>query len=94
MTRDRYAHRNTPGFRIWWHRDKQKMSQKVLAEKAGVSTTALSRIESGQSYPSFTTAILICRALNIDPGWVYDGKVTCKREHELSVPRGTVDSAR
>jgi DNA-binding XRE family transcriptional regulator len=81
-TQSKYAHRNTPGYRIFWHRTRLKMSQQALADHAGIQKQQMQRIEASEALPSFATAILICRALNIDPGWLYDGKVTCKRESD------------
>lgn len=44
-------------------RKRQGISQKELAEKAGITQGQLSRIESGESSPLITTAYAIANAL-------------------------------
>jgi transcriptional regulator with XRE-family HTH domain len=47
------------------HRRKEiRISQKVLAEAAGVSSTMISRYETGQREPSITVLINIAKVLN------------------------------
>jgi len=41
------------------------MTQEQLAEKTGVSSNSISRIERGQLVPALSTLIGICNALNI-----------------------------
>ena len=46
-------------------REELGMSQKDLAEKAGISQSFLCDIEQGRSKPSIDTALKIAEALNI-----------------------------
>ena len=41
------------------------MSRELLAEKVGLSTSAMSYIESGKSYPTLPNFIKIANALNV-----------------------------
>ena len=43
------------------YRIQSRLTQKELAEKAGVSTSMINQIESGRSMPSYNTAIAIFR---------------------------------
>ena len=47
-------------------REELDLSQKDLAEKAGISQSFLCDIEQGRSKPSIDTALKIAEALNID----------------------------
>mgnify|MGYP003427311389 CR=1 FL=1 len=47
-------------------REELDLSQKELAEKAGISQSFLCDIEQGRSKPSIDTALKIADALNID----------------------------
>ena len=47
-------------------REELDLSQKELAEKAGISHSFLCDIEQGRSKPSIDTALKIAEALNID----------------------------
>jgi len=53
------------GSRIRAERTKQKISQEKLAEMAGVGTTHISHIETGNTVPSIKTFIAIINALNL-----------------------------
>lgn len=46
-------------------RERQGASQEHLAHEAGITTPALSRIESGKSNPSWTTVTQILAALKV-----------------------------
>lgn len=52
------------GNRIRTIRTEQKMSQEVLAEKAGVGVSHISHIETGKSIPSLQTFVDILNALD------------------------------
>jgi DNA-binding Xre family transcriptional regulator len=46
----------------------REMTQKDLAEKAGVSRNAISRLTGNPRQVSLTTIDRVCTALDIDPG--------------------------
>ena len=48
------------------YRIKSRLTQKELAEKAGVSTSMINQIESGRSMPSYNTAIEIFRSCGFE----------------------------
>lgn len=48
------------------YRIQSRLTQKELAEKAGVSTSMINQIESGRSMPSYNTAIEIFRACGFE----------------------------
>ena len=47
-------------------RKDNNLSQEQLAEKLGVSRQAVSKWESGQSYPEMDKMLLICKLFNYD----------------------------
>lgn len=51
------------GLKAW--RSERKLTQKQLAERAGVSATLIALIESGERQPSLWSAEDIARALNV-----------------------------
>lgn len=54
------------GIRIKELRMSKKMSQDQLAEKAGISSKYLSRIEMGQHFPSIGIITKLANALNVE----------------------------
>ena len=56
----------TLGTRVKQFRVEQGMTQTELAEKGGLSHSALSKIESGQLSPTFQTLLRIVRGLGVD----------------------------
>ncbi len=50
---------------IRWHRKKSGLTQKQLADLAGVGKTVVFDIEHGKSTVQFNTLESICQALNI-----------------------------
>lgn len=44
---------------------KKKISARWVAEQVGISTTSLSRIENGHTFPAFENFINLCKALDI-----------------------------
>ena len=52
------------------------ISQKVLAEKADISATALSIIETDKAWPTKTTINLICDALEIPVSYLLFASIT------------------
>lgn len=58
-------HRRILGSSIRAKRKKNEWSQEKLAEKAGLSTIFISRIERGVESPSFDSLIKIAKALKV-----------------------------
>lgn len=52
------------------HRLRQNIPQQVLAERSGISTTAVKRLEKGDG-ATLGTFVQVCRTLNVD-GWIAD----------------------
>jgi transcriptional regulator with XRE-family HTH domain len=44
------------------------LTQKQLAEKAGLTRIGVAQIEGGTRSPSWDTVIALCKALTVDPG--------------------------
>lgn len=52
------------------------LSQKELAEKIGMSATALCNIEKGHCFPSKDTIKAICDAMDIPVSWLLFSSIT------------------
>ena len=52
------------------------LSQKELAERAGISATAVCNIEKGHSFPSKDTIKAICYAMDIPVSWLLFSSIT------------------
>jgi transcriptional regulator with XRE-family HTH domain len=52
------------------------LSQKELAERAGISATAVCNIEKGHSFPSKETIKAICDAIGIPVSWLLFSSIT------------------
>lgn len=50
------------------------LSQGELGRKIGITTSAISRIESGENSASTQTVMLICREFSIDYDWLTTGQ--------------------
>ena len=61
------------GYRIKTVRLKNKLTQEDLAEKLGVSTAFLSRIERGSSQINLKRLIEICTILDTSPSYLLNG---------------------
>ena len=59
------------------------LSQKELAERAGISATAVCNIEKGHSFPSKETIKAICDAIGIPVSYLLFSSIT-----EEDVPEG------
>ena len=59
------------GANIKAERNRKRFSQAVLAEKAHLSTTSVSLIETGIQMPSALAILAIARALDIDINELY-----------------------
>lgn len=60
------------GGKIRQLREEQGLSLRALAERAGVSASALSQIEAGQNSPSIATLEKICAALKVAITTLFD----------------------
>ena len=58
-------HRNLLGATIRARRTKSDLSQEKLAEKAGLSTVFISRVERGIESPSVDSLVKIAKALDV-----------------------------
>ena len=62
------AHRkdaHAVGGRIKYYRERLKLDQKVIAEKIGVTSNAISNWENGRTRPDFSVVPKLCEALGI-----------------------------
>lgn len=48
-------------------RKKQGLTQKQVADKAGIDSVTYSRVELGKQKPSYDTVLAVSKALRIDP---------------------------
>ncbi len=55
------------GQRIKYFREKQKLTQAKLAEKAEMDSNNISRIERGEAVPSIETVLKLCNGLSVSP---------------------------
>jgi transcriptional regulator with XRE-family HTH domain len=53
-------------------RDERGLSQRALAEKAGISREYLARLETGRQDPTLSTLEKIARALKVRVGTIVD----------------------
>lgn len=60
------------GLKIKEYRKSRGYTQEKLAEIIELNQRQLTRIESGENYPSAETIEKICIALDIEPKWIYD----------------------
>lgn len=60
------------GLKIREYRKNKGLTQEKLAERIDINQRQLTRIESGENYPSAETLEKICIAMDIEPKWVYD----------------------
>ena len=66
-------HRRLLGEAIRAERRKASVSQEKLAEKAGLSTVFISRVERGKESPSVDSLVKIARALGVHVRELVDG---------------------
>lgn len=55
------------------YRLRRTLTQRQLAKKAGISATALVRIETNQAEPHVSTIRKLSEALGVDPAVLLDG---------------------
>ena len=58
-------HRRLLGEAIRSKRERAELTQEKLAEKAGLSTVFISRVERGKESPSVDSLVKIAKALNV-----------------------------
>jgi putative transcriptional regulator len=51
-------------------REKKFMTQRELAEKAGVTVETISRLENGKYKPRFSTIKKLAKALGVEPNMI------------------------
>ena len=66
-------HRSYVGEQIRKYRHARKMSQQVLAEKAGLPQSHISRLETGQHAPTYLTIEKVAAALGVKPSMLDPG---------------------
>ena len=64
------------GQRIRKHREKSRLSQEQLAERADVSSQTISTAETGKKRLRVENIIKICEALDISPDYLLLGKIS------------------
>ncbi len=64
------------GQRIRKHREKSRLSQEQLAERADVSSQTISTAETGKKRLRVENIIKICEALEISPDYLLLGKIS------------------
>jgi transcriptional regulator with XRE-family HTH domain len=55
------------GERLRYWREKRMLTMRELGDKAGVSYSTISRIETGRVVPGIDTLIALARALDVHP---------------------------
>ena len=65
-----------PRLRYW--RERRFLTQEQLAERAGVTSATISRLEQGQS-ARLTTLVKLAKALEIEPGALVEDTADTKR---------------
>lgn len=65
-----------------WHRKRGKITQQMLADLAGVSRTAIQRLESGATTGQIDTLWKVLKILNIKP--FYSGPLMERCMNELA----------
>jgi transcriptional regulator with XRE-family HTH domain len=56
------------GLRVKHYRERRRLTQEQLAERAGISRTYLARLETGKHDPTATVLEKLAKALNIKVG--------------------------
>ena len=77
------------------------LSQSEFGRKIGITTSAISRIESGENSASTQTIMLICREFNINYDWLTagQGEMFIENTEQIikllgTVPADSIDFAR
>ena len=71
--------------RLREEREKQRISQMDLSFKAGLSQNQVNYIEMGKRTPNLYTVLSICKALQINPGILFETETTEKQEARETV---------
>lgn len=77
------------GHKLRHFRIARKMTQEILAEKTGVDTKQISRIERGENDPKSDTITKLCIALKVEPKDLYDFKLNIEGDEYLLEATGT-----
>jgi len=76
------------GRRIQEIRKQRKLSQEQVAEKAGISSNYLSRIECGKENPTFDMLVKLSEALTADMREMFDfGHTVSKKELKEAIQK-------
>jgi len=77
-----HMHYHIIGQNISEHRHALRLTQEQLAERAGICTQFLSRLERGKGVPSIETVMALCDAMDIEPGCLLTRSAT----HDANPP--------
>ncbi len=69
-------------------RERQNISQRLLAERANVHLTQISALELGKRDPRASMLLVIADALGVQPAFLLDGLSVPKGRNPGSIPRG------
>ncbi|MBV9996915.1 MAG: helix-turn-helix transcriptional regulator [Caulobacteraceae bacterium] len=67
------------------HRRNRGLTQDTLAERSGVSTDMISRIEAGATGARFTTIAKLAEALDVDPAELFSSEVPAGARHRATL---------
>ena len=72
------------GARVRSEREKQKLSKSALADKAGISTPYVDKVETGESVPTVDVAGRIAKVLGIPPEEIF-GEILTSEEIDQEI---------
>jgi len=84
--------RQSLGSRLRAIRNERRMSQRELAQKAGLSTNAISLIERDENSPSVATLQNLASALNVKMSYFFDDEATHSILHVRAGKRPAISS--
>ncbi len=82
----------SPGARLKILRTERKLSQRALAEMAGVSPNSVSLIERGEISPSVATLQNLAAALNVHMSYFFEDEIEQKVLHAKAETRPSINS--
>lgn len=77
-------YKNNIGKRLKYAREKKGLQQKFVAQKLGVVSATLSRIEAGLHEPDSEKIKLLCELYEVSPQWVLFGGELHDKEMTLT----------
>jgi transcriptional regulator with XRE-family HTH domain len=85
----------TFGERFLARREELRMTQEELADKAGITRMAISKIELGMTKkPRVDNLFALAKALKVSPDWLASGKGTKEPDHHASPAQSHLGSAK